>query len=284
MNATFQSAILCFTALCVYPALPVKAQQPAQTPAPAPANPKPAQTDASSSREDGLSIELDGWLPHANPVLRGGVADTNDDPGNLNLAGHVDVSPGVTVSFPAGRGSRLQVSYFQVQGNAHPTATQDLALFNQPFAAGDALVAGYKLQNAKISWNYLTYPNPPNSKLRIKTLWEVQYTTMSSKIDAPADENATRATGTKSIIFPTFGLGVDYHATRNVRLEAHASGFALLHRADIYDAEASAVIRMGPIDAHIGAKVFHFKTSPKGDEYYAATVWGPYVGFEWGTR
>lgn len=255
-------------------------QQP-QTPAQQPA---PKKKKEAKSGDNLFSIEVDGWLPKTHPMLRGGKQDFNDNPGNLSLSGHVDVSPGVTISFPAGGASRLQVSYFQVKGDASPTAGQDLTLFSQDFPAGDALIAGYKLQNVKISWNYLTYPNPPDAKLRIRTLWEVQYTTIRGSFDAPADENVTPTDGTKSIIFPTFGVDLDYHAARNLRLEAKASGFGLVHRAVLYDAEVSAVIRTGPIDTHIGAKVFHFKTSPQADQYYSATIWGPYVGFEWGTR
>ncbi|MGH9665985.1 MAG: hypothetical protein ACRD9L_16285, partial [Bryobacteraceae bacterium] len=279
MNANFQSALLCLAALCIGPAPRMQAQQPEQPP-----EQPPAQTaEEPGSGEDLLSSELDGWQPQTHPLLRGGAADTNTDPGNLSLSGHVAASPGVTASFPAGRGSRLQISYFQVQGRAEPVAAEDPALFNQAFTAGDALVAGYKLHNVKISWNYLTYPSPPDgAKLRIRTLWEVQYTTMHSKIDAPNDENAARAAGTKNVIFPTLGLGLDYRAARNIRLEAKASGFALIHRADLYDAQASAVVRIGRVGVHAGARIFHVKTSPRADQYYAATLWGPYVGFEWG--
>ena len=51
--------------------------------------------------------------------------------------------------------------------------------------------------------------------------------------------------------------------------------------AAIYDAEASAVYRMGRYELSVGAKVFHFKTSPQNSQYFIATYPGVFVAFRY---
>jgi hypothetical protein len=202
--------------------------------------------------------------------------------GNLDLGGQSRHGEGLLLTFPTGSENSLQASYFRVRGGGNTTAPQDLTLFGNPFLKGDLLNTSYNLQNFKISWNYLTYPHPSNgARIRIKTLWEFQYVSVKPRVEAPFDENAIGSGDGKSIFMPTLGLGLESHLGKRVYLEFKGSGFGLLHRSAIWDAEGSAVFRSGPLELLLGGKAFHYKTSPRDNQYLIDTVWGPYVGLRW---
>ena len=106
----------------------------------------------------------------------------------------------------------------------------------------------------------------------------MQYSETVGNFDAPQDPNAIATNGSKQVILPTLGLGIEYHPARHVRMEAKASGFVIPHHADLWNAEASMVLRMGRVEALLGGRAFHDKTSPQADEYFSHTEYGPYVG------
>lgn len=263
-------------------------QQPQTTPPPKPSQQQPASTQQpapSHDRDtggDALSIEPIYWLNQGQPKLLRGKKDTTNVPGNLDFPGKSKAAIGGVITIPTTHENSLQLSYFQAKGSGDTTATQDVNFFGQGFTQGDLLATQYRVQNFKLSWNYLSYPYPSNgAKFRLKTLWEVQYTSVKSSIDAPLDASASTASGTKSIIYPTLGLGIELHPSRHLRLEAKASGFGFPHKANSWDAEGSAVLRVGKLEVFIGGKGFHFKTSPQADQYLSGTLWGPYAGLRW---
>src|SRR5437868_1359003 len=121
-----------------------------------------------------------------------------------------------------------------------PPSTDPRAYFNP----GDQLSNSFTLQNAKISLDYLSWPFPLNNRrFRFKTLWEVQYTTIRTSVDAPfapfedSSGNAiqTSGTGSKWFIWPSLGAGVEIMATKHFRFEAKGSGFGIPHHAAIWD-------------------------------------------------
>ena len=65
---------------------------------------------------------------------------------------------------------------------------------------------------------------------------------------------------------------------------AQASGFGIPHYAAVREAEVKGAYRFGPFEAVIGARGFHFKTSPKREEYPSATLLGVYAGVRWVAR
>ncbi len=280
---------------------PAPQQQPAQPPAATPAPPPPAtparpqvqQTPAPASppgiqeRDTGgdvLSFEPFFWLTtQTPPLLRlGHFSNGQTNSGELKFPGRSKFGYGGVVTVPTGKENSLQFSYFRIQGQGTRTDSQALTLFGNNFAAGDFYATTYLLQNLKLSWNYLTFPYPSRgAKFRVKTLWELQYMWVNSTIYAPYDINAIPTVGMKDIIYPTFGLGIEYHPAKALRLEAKFSGFAFFHHSDIWDAEASAVFRAGNFEAFLGGKAYHFKTSPTADQYFSDTMWGPSVGLRW---
>ena len=242
--------------------------------------------------DGGLSIEPLYWLNRAQPDLRGGAAATGFE--SVDYPGHSNSAIGGELSIPAGHANTLRISYFRVQGNADTTLTEDTSLLGEGYNAGDYLTENYRIQSAKISWDYLSYTwHKPSGQIRLKTLYEVQFATISSTFYAPfkpvatdsagnTDENV--GTGSKNVVLPTFGLEFEEALGKHFRWEAKGSGFGLPHRADIWDGQADIAIRFGNVEVLGGEKAWHFKTSPKGDQYFVDTLSGVFAGirYYWG--
>jgi hypothetical protein len=277
----------------VQPGPPQPGSQQQQTSAPKPVAKAPAApADDSENTGDGaLSIEPWGWLSTSKPLLRGGFLDTNTYPSTIQFPDRRPISPGILLNIPAGRFNTLRISYFQTQRSANTIANQNLTVYSVNYAPGDLLATGYKLRNVKAVWDYLSFPFPPaGHKFRLKTLWGVQYTTIHTTIDAPLKTLVNDSSGnpipnsgaaTRSIIFPSLGLGFEHSVSRFFRLEGEASGFAIPYHAVIWDAEGSAAIRAHHLEFLLGYKTFHFKTSPKQEDYVSSNMYGPYVGIRW---
>jgi hypothetical protein len=281
------------------PAQPAIAQQPptqqpvttTQPPPPAPIPPKKEDRDTGG---DDFSIEPFFWDVKKAPVLRLGYAGeftknaygmtiyNQTTPGNLNFPGSSKYGDGIVVTVPTPKENSVQFTFWHVEGSGNTTAATDLILFSNSFPMGDALVTSYAFQNYKLSWNYLTYPYPSNgSKFRFLTLWEFQFLNVTSLTSAPADVNAVNTTGNKHIFLPTLGGGIEYHPTKALRFELKASGFGIIHHMDIWDTEASLVWRIGHLEVFLGARGYHFKTTPKADQYFTDTLLGPDAGLRW---
>jgi hypothetical protein len=244
--------------------------------------------------DGGLSIEPIYWLNRAQPSLTGGAAATAY--GNLSYPGNGKYGLGAQASMPAGRSNTLRISYFRVQGNANSTLTQDSTVLGEAFTAGDYINASYTIQSAKISWDYLGYTwNKRSGKIRLKELYEAQFVTISTTAVAPfapvttdssGNTNNNIASGSKNIIFPTFGLELEEAIGHHFRWEVKGSGFGWPQHADIWDAEATLAFRFGPVEILGGEKAYHFKTSPQSDAYFTDTLSGAYVGvrYFWGRQ
>ena len=268
------------------------AQPPAQTsPAPAQSTASPvSQVDKEREKydfESQASIEFVYWLTKGSAQLIGGEKSFAQlaGGGNLPLEDIHKTTPGVVLKFPAGKFNRLEISYFQGNGSGNSVAPETLTVFNTTVPAGDYLATNFRLRMLKISWNYLTWPSPPEeSKFRVKTMWGFQYDALYASVDAPFELSALFAPsfGTRTIYYPDLGIGAEYVPSHHLYFQAQASGFALPHRAVVWDADASAVVRFwrhGEVFA--GVKMFHMKSSPKADAYAEATIKGPYAGLRW---
>ena len=263
----------------------------AQTPAPSPtgAQQNQAPPAASTSKTgdaydvpDRWSLGVFYWMTDGRPTMIGGQQAVSVPAQSLSLPDARRNAKGVDITAPAGRYNTLEISGFEAKGFGSLTTPISLSLFGTAFANGDFLATDFRLRNVKVSWNYLTWPAPPgNSRFRLKTLWQVQYVDMRMEAIAPLDASLPGATGSKTIILPTLGLGVDLVASKHFRIEAKASGFALPHRSAIVDGEGTAVGRFGHVEVFAGGKYFYFKTSPKADEYFKGALKGPFAGIRW---
>ncbi len=94
--------------------------------------------------------------------------------------------------------------------------------------------------------------------------------------DSSGNTIINTATGSREIIYPTFGLAGEYHPARNLEFELNGSGFAIPHHGDIGDAEASISYRLGHVELVVAEKYFHFETSPQNSQYFKTTLLGAY--------
>ena len=262
--------------------IPAPAQAPPSTPSPAP----PVQavpTREPENIENMFSIGLIDWVPFsANTGLHAGKQAILPPPHELTLPGKPYRAYGVMVTFPAKGSSRLEFSYNTLNVNGNLIGPTDLGLFGGTIPKGEPLATKYSVRHLKLSYNFLTYPNPPqDAKFRVKTLWEFHYLRTYPTVIATASGPDQPLTATQSILLPTVGLGVEYIATKHFRLEMRGSGMAIPHRSALGDAEGSAIVRIRSLEFFAGAKFLHFKSSPKGDTYIRGTIWGPDAGVRW---
>ncbi len=249
--------------------------------------PAPKETPSTVNTGGGWSIEPMYWLTTVHPVLHAGVADVSTDPGTFAYPDTSKYALGGVISMPLGKTSSLRFSFFQNYKTSSTFAGGNLNLFGTAIGGGDFLTAYYRIRDYKVSYDYLTYFfHRGSADFRIKTLWEFQFIDVSNEVDdfAPNGDgtfSVNPASGTRSIIYPTLGLGFEGTLSRHFRFEAKGSGFALPHRAVIGDGEGSLGLRFGHLEFIVGAKAFHFKTSPKKDQYVSGTMYGPYGGIRY---
>ncbi len=258
--------------------------EPAQTPAPAPA---PAPKVAPGSDMEDFSIGLFGWFNPSHFHLRNGHAATvGNNPANLDYGGKNSITPGVELSFPAGKYNALRFSFFQAKGHGGSITPGAIKVFGEDFAAGETIAANYKLQNFKASWEYLSWPYPPEkSSFRFKTLFGVQYIGVQSTLRAPIFDliNGTDTTITAKhyFVYPSLGAGVEKRITRAVRWELKGEGFWLPHRSQLWDVQTFFAVQGTHLEVLIGGRALHFRTSPQKAEYIYATMPGAFLELRW---
>jgi hypothetical protein len=263
-------------------------QTPNQTPPAAPAAtpsatlPPPREVSSTVNTGTGLSIEPFYWYTKDSaPVLRGGASNITGISDTINYPSKPSRSIGGRITVPVSKNGTLRASYFQTKSNGFTTAPKNLNIFGVPVTGGDILDTRYRVQNVKLSYDYLTY------------FWkrgnEIQHVSVANEVDdyvvdsAGVFQDINPATGTKSLFLPTFGLGLEHTLSRHFRWEVRGSGFGLWHRADIVDAEGALAFRVSHVELLAGGRYYHFKTSPKAAQFDTQSLYGPYVSlrFYW---
>jgi hypothetical protein len=275
---------------------------PTATPAPqtagtaTPTQPGTAQPEPldPSRTDQTYQFEVDYWFAHGQPTLRGGESFNVSDGSVLEYPGKAKNAFAAQIVIPLPSRSDIRVSGFSLHGNGTTTLTSNNTYFSTPFVAGDYLSPSYTLQNIRISYEYLSLPWPPETKKwRLYTLYEIQYTNMKTVIDAPfkanvdANGNAvtTTATGSHYIVYPTFGLKLEYPVTPAVRLEIEGSAFGWPQHAGQWNADATAAFHFhNNFELRVGGKAFYMKTSPKSEEYFSELVYGVCVGLRYSMK
>lgn len=268
--------------------------RPKQSPPP----PLPKVPDVRQPGETGFSIGAMAWFPVQSPTFDKGYNSGFLDPSRTKMPGKPKYSPEADLGIALGLHNALRFSYFQDRASGDFTTGQQVHIWNTLYPAGAFMNTDYKLQVVKLSFDYLTWPYPVESrKFRLKTLWQVQYLNIKTSFNAPllpttdssgnplVDSSGNpisyQTQGSKSIIWPTLGLGVTEYVSRHMRLEANASGFGLPRHATIWDGDASANFRYGHWELRVGGRAYHFKTSPQGDFFLSNTMVAPFAGLRW---
>lgn len=297
MKSKFLAGMLCVSGVLLFgqqPEAPAPAPPKPQTPAPqsqttatpTPAAPSSADADAGDF-ESQASFEVTYWLSAGSPRIIGGRQSQATLPGGGNLAlpaAHKD-APGFVLKIPAGKFNRVEISYFQANGTGNSIAPENLSLYGTLVPNGDYLATNFRLRMLKLVWNYLTWPSPPEeSKFRVKTFWGFEYASITSSVDAPFETSAlfTPSFATQHVYYPVLGIGAEFVPSKFFYMQGQVSGFAFPHRAVLWDADASAVLRFYKhSEIFAGAKIAHMKSSPYAEAYANATLKGPYLGVRW---
>lgn len=261
--------------------------------------PKPVAQDPPIIEDGGISLQVDDWLSSSTPTTRGGSGAYAFYPSDLNFPGKPKYLINGMLSFPAGKQNSLRFSYFRVQGHGETVAPQPgLSLYSVEYAPGDMLNNSYLIQGAKLSWDYLSYTfrNPGRfNGVRFKTLYELQLVSIGSQTDSPNEEalisngvaafdtqTSFLASGSKTVILPTFGGELEQQMNKHFRWEVMASGFGIPHHGVIWDGQADIAIRFGKTEVLGGYRGFHFETSSgSADQYYKETLVGAFAGIRY---
>jgi hypothetical protein len=266
---------------------------------PEPPPPPPKVPDVRRPGESGFFVGVAAWMPTEQPIFNRGDASTFSGDSRVTMQGKPKYAENIEIGVAAGLHNSIRLSFNSMSASGDITPSDALTLWSQPYTAGEYLSTNYQFINAKLSYEYLTYPYPVGSKkFRLKTLWQVQYTSIASTFDAPKNYYDTNGnllidastgnpinlvgSGTRAIISPTFGLGGHYYSSRHVRFEVNGSGFAVPHHWTIWDTDATVNFRfLGHLELRAGAKAFHFKTSPLAAFYLRGTMASAFVGLRW---
>ena len=266
-----------------------------------PPAPPPAAPDVRMPGEMGWFVGASGWFPTEQPTFDKGKASTFTNPSKIQFQGKPKIAEGVEVGLAVGPHNILRVAAFESRAAGDTTVPHDVTILTQTYVAGTYVATDYKVQNIKISFEYLTWPYPVESRrIRLKTLWQLQYVSFRSGFDAPflptTDSNGTllldangnpltfSAQQSKWFILPAIGVGVAGYASKHFRIEANVSGFTIPHHDTILDADASANLRIGQIELRVGGKAFHFKTSTAQDFYSHNIMASAFAGIRWYSR
>jgi hypothetical protein len=261
--------------------------------------PLPKFPDVRQPGESGWFIGVDGWFPPELPWLDKGHGSSFTNPSKIQFQGKPNIAEGVEAGIALGLHNMLRISYFDSKAAGSVTTPQNITVLDQTYSAGWLVSTNYRIQTGKISFEYLTWPYPVESrKFRLKTLWQVQFVNFRAAFDAPleplTDSNGNplvdssgnpisyAAQASRFYFTPSLGLGTYYYPSRHFRLEMNASGFDIPHHTAIWDVDASLNIRViSHLEIRIGAKGFHFKTSVQAPYFQYNTMASGFVGLRW---
>jgi hypothetical protein len=259
---------------------------PSPTSAKATPAPKPAKPPAPPREniEDMLSVSVFYWLPKGQPGFRAGHGVADPQTGELDLTKDPNRGNGVQITFPTGGFNRLEIGYWRLYDSGDVISPHKVSIFGADIQAGERLNTQYKASNLRAAWNYLTFPVPPlESKLRIKTFWEIQWTKFDPTIGFPdVPSNPAPITPTQNIFYPGAGIGAEYIWKKYFRVEARGSGMGFPGRSHYWDLEASAIGRIkSHLEIYATWKGFGFRSSPKNETYIQGMYTGPMLGVRW---
>jgi hypothetical protein len=196
------------------------------------------------------------------------------------MPGNPGLGRGAIISLPAGGHNAFRVSYFDTKATGNFVVPTPLNFWSVPFSPGDATNTYYRIENFKLSYEFVSWPFPIGSRrIRVKTLWQAQIVRMSTDFTSPLSATATiPGAGSKTVILPTLGMGISYYLKRSVRFDAEASGFEIPHHGALGDVNVSLSYRISRLELQGGARLYYFKTSTNSDFYDKGLMGGPFVG------
>jgi hypothetical protein len=279
------------------PAAPQEGGQPATGIRPLPP-PMPKVPDVRMPGETGIWVGFTGWFPITGIAMDKGHDSNYSFSSRVIMQGDPKIAQGVDLGIAVGLHNALKLSYFEARAAGDLIPTVPLYLWGLLYPNGTLLSTSYRLQVAKVSFEYLSWPYPVESRrFRLKTLYQAQFVSVRTSFDNPTlplfDSNGNplldgngnpisyATVGSKGYFTPTLGIGTEYWKSKRLRFETSTTGFAIPHHSTTLDGEASANWRFGHWELKAGIKAFHFKTSPTSNYFMRGTLYSGIVGLRW---
>jgi hypothetical protein len=260
--------------------------------------PMPKVPDVRMPGETGLWIGFTGWFPDSGIAMDRGHDSYWTYYSRVIMQGNPKLSEGLDAGLALGLHNAIKFSWFEARAAGDLTPNIQTYLWGMLYPNGTLLSTDYRLQDLKLSFDYLTWPYPVESRrFRLKTLYQIQYIGIRTGFDNPTlplyDSNGNpllnsqgnpisyATEGSKWYVTPTLGFGTEYWKSKRFRLETDTTAFAIPHHSTTLDGEVSANWRFGHWELKAGVKAFHFKTSPTSDYFMRGTLYSGLVGIRW---
>ncbi|MGP8247323.1 MAG: hypothetical protein ACLQVN_22765 [Bryobacteraceae bacterium] len=288
------------------PQTPPQQQPAAQQPSGTPGGPivqaapeLPKYPDVRLPGESGWWVGFTAWLPQQAPTFNKGEASNFTNLSKVTMAGTPKFAIGAEFGIAVGLHNFLRLSGFEVRSAGDFTAASDLTLWGSNYNSGWLMSSDYQLRDVKLSFEYLTWPYPVESrKVRVHTLYQIHYVTVRSGFDAPTQplydsagnplENSSgqaitfQASGTKWFVSPALGVGLSYYVTPRLRVEANGAGFLIPHHFAVADTDASVNYRiLGQLELGVGGKFYDYKTTTKAAYFQTGYLGSVAVSLKW---
>jgi len=291
---------------------PQQAPPAGQTPTPPPEEEQPGQhsripelppppvkvPDVRRPGESGFWAGVEAWFPRQQPIFNTGNSANQAYPGLVTLQGIPQSAERLEVGAAVGLHNTLKFNFLYTRAAGDFTTPVSIETLGQVYNSGTYVSTNYRMESYRLSYEYLTWPYPVGSrKIRLKTLWQLQYTQINPQFDSPLgyfDSNGNIVLDTngnpvnlsasrwKHIFSPQLGLAASYYPSRHFRVEVEGSGFGWPHHYSIWDADASLNYRVtSHFEVRAGERGFGFKTSTTSD-YFVKVAWSAfYFGVRW---
>jgi hypothetical protein len=258
----------------------------------------PKVPDVRMPGETGIWIGFTGWFPESGVAMDKGHNSDYSYYSRVIMQGNPKISQGVDLGIALGLHNALKLSYFEARAAGDETPNIQTYLWGDLYPNGTLLSTSYRLQAMKMSFEYLSWPYPVESRrFRLKTLYQVQYIGIRTSFDNPTlplfDSNGNplldsagnpisyATEGSKWYLTPTLGIGTEYWKSKRLRFETNTTAFAIPHHSTTLDGDASVNWRFGHWELKAGVKAFHFKTTPTADYFMRGTLYSGMVGIRW---
>ena len=258
----------------------------------------PKYPDVRMPGESGWSFGAFVWAPKEHPIFNRGRAAFFPQSSLLTMQGTPKFADGAEVGIALGLHNQLRLSWFTARAAGDFTAPNDMTMWNQTYLAGTLVSTNYTVQDFKLSFDYLSWPYPVESRrFRLLSEWQLQYVSVRSVFDAPqlplVDSSGNplldaggnpisyAGQGTRWFLTPAFGLGAREYFTKDLRLEINASGFSVPRHWTLWDTDAKLSYRVGHVEVLAGIKAFHYKTSTQAEFFLKNTMISPVVSLRW---
>ncbi|HVW09153.1 MAG TPA: hypothetical protein VHC90_11260 [Bryobacteraceae bacterium] len=285
----------CFLAALTVTVSPSFAQQPSgdvqrvQTPVSAPPS-AAKEPDYPDPRSFFLGVSGLAVTQYSGPDIRGGVpAEQSQIYESLYNIGkpsrYVFEAEG---GIPITRTGMLYAEFERFHGDSTQILTRSPYIDSIQFNTGDVMRSSFQFTTGRIYLDDLLFPHKfPVARLRFKSIWGIRYISAQNTVISPTEDDVSGVpgssfgVGTEYILYPEFGLGMEYALTKHSLFHVDSEGFAFPHRAVMGEGNATYSWRHQNLELLMGVKFLHFKTSPQKEEYMLGTWTTPFVGVRW---